>query len=150
MGQITEEQLSVIKSLTCERLTQNDKNKEVIRDFINNRNKGLSDSLREEAWEEDANGSIAYYLIKDKDGNALFFFSLKCGALSEQLKEEQLAQNTKYWKALERILKNSVNGDQTASLIMEKFRSGKNLSDEELKEIIKTQSKRGSCDFSVN
>ena len=98
-------------------------------------------SLREEAWEEDANGSVAYYLIKDKEGNALFFFSLKCGALFEQLNEEQLKQNATYWKALERVLKNSNNGDQTAVLILEKLRSGKNLTKDDLKEIIKFQSK---------
>lgn len=98
--------------------------------------------MREEAWEEDANGSVAYYLIKDKDGNAFFFFSLKCGALFEQLNEERLKQNANYWKALERILKNSANGDQTAFLIMEKLRSGKNLTGDDLKEIIKIQSKK--------
>ena len=112
MGRITKEQLAIIDSLTCERLTISEANKTVIQNFENNRNKGLVDSLREEAWEEDANGSVAYYLIKDKEGYALFFFSLKCGALFEQLNEEQLKQNATYWKALERILKNSDNGDQ--------------------------------------
>ena len=142
MGKITKEQQTIIDSLTCERLTKDEANKTLIQDFENNRNKGLADSLREEAWEEDANGSVAYYLIKDKDGNALFFFSLKCGALFEQLNEERLKQNANYWKALERILKNSANGDQTAVLIMEKLRSGKNLTDDDLKEIIKIQSKK--------
>ena len=141
MGKITKKQLSLIDSLTCERLTKHDANKVLIQDFENNRNKGLVYSLREEAWEEDANGSVAYYLIKDKDGNILFFFSLKCGALFEQLNEERLKQNANYWKALEHILKNSANGDQTAVLIMEKLRSGKNLTDDDLKEIINIQSK---------
>ena len=142
MGKITKEQLAIIDSLTCERLTISEANKTVIQDFENNRNKGLAVSLREEAWEEDANGSVAYYLIKDKEGNALFFFSLKCGALFEQGNEEQLKQNATYWKALERILKNSNNGDQTAVLILEKLRSGKNLTKDDLKEIIKIQSKK--------
>ena len=96
MGKITKEQQTIIDSLTCERLTKDEANKTLIQDFENNRNKGLADSLREEAWEEDANGSVAYYLIKDKDGNALFFFSLKCGALFEQLNEERLKQNANY------------------------------------------------------
>lgn len=77
MGRITKEQLAIIESLTCERLTKHEANKVLIQDFENNRNKGLADSLREEAWEEDANGSVAYYLIKDKDGNALFLLLIE-------------------------------------------------------------------------
>ena len=57
MGKITKEQQAIIDSLTCERLTKDEANKTLIQDFENNRNKGLADSLREEAWEEDANGS---------------------------------------------------------------------------------------------
>ena len=49
MGKITKEQQAIIDSLTCERLTKDEANKTLIQDFENNRNKGLADSLREEA-----------------------------------------------------------------------------------------------------
>ena len=78
MENITPEQQEIINSLQCVRLTSDEAHRDLIKSFNNIRNNGLADSLRAEAWEDDANGSVAYYLIKDKDNNALFFFSLKC------------------------------------------------------------------------
>ena len=142
MEKITPEQEKIIKSLRCVRLTSDEAHRGIIQSFNNIRNNGLADSLRAEAWEDDANGSVAYYLIKDKDGNALFFFSLKCGALFNQLNEEQIRQDAKVGKALEQIIKTADKDDPTAMLIMEKIRSGKHISDEELKQYIKGYSYR--------
>lgn len=84
--------LSLLKSLYCERLTSNSENKELIKSFTNKRNRGLAESLKNSAWEEDGQGHIAYYLIKDKNGHILFFFSLKCGVLFELLDKKELEE----------------------------------------------------------
>lgn len=137
MENITPEQQEIINSLQCVRLTSDEAHRDLIKSFNNIRNNGLADSLRAEAWEDDANGSVAYYLIKDKDNNALFFFSLKCGALFNQLNEEQIRQDAKIGKALEQIIKTADKDDPTAMLIMEKIRSGKQITDEELRQYIR-------------
>ncbi len=137
MSEITKEQQDIISSLKCVRLTSDEAHKTLIQGFINHRNNGLAASLRQEAWEDDADGSVAYYIVKDASGNALFFFSLKCGALFNHLNEEQIQHNAKLWNALERIIENSGKSDPTAILIMEKLRTGKNLTTEELTEYIK-------------
>ena len=75
---ITSEQESILDSFTCERLSSNSINKEVIQNFHNVQNCGLVDYLKEIAWNEDIEGHTAFYLIKNSNGEAVFFFSLKC------------------------------------------------------------------------
>ena len=87
---ITEEQLKLLGSLSCHRLSSKNEHKDLILYFENNRNPNLIDSLRKTAWGEDEDGSTAYYLIKNSDGIPLFFFSLKCGALYLHLDEAHL------------------------------------------------------------
>lgn len=53
----------------------------LVENFFNRRNTSLVHTLQNEAMEEDEEGSVAYYVIKDKDENILFFFSLKSGSL---------------------------------------------------------------------
>lgn len=132
MSKITIEQFHLINSLRCERLTSNIINKELILRFENHRNNGLAESLRQEAWSDDAEGNVNYYLIKDTNDNILFFFSLKCGALFHHLNEEQIQYKAKLWNTLESILKNPDTSDPTAMLIIEKLRTGKDVTDEDL------------------
>ncbi len=78
---ITSKQREILKSLKCERLSSNDENLRLVEDFYNRRNPSLEQTLKNEAMEEDIDGSVAYYVIKDINDNILFFFSLKNGSL---------------------------------------------------------------------
>lgn len=74
-------QETLLDSLVCERLSSDFQNMRRVDDFFNRRNESLVHTLQNEAFEEDSEGSIAYYVVKDKYGNILFFFSLKSGSL---------------------------------------------------------------------
>ncbi len=82
--QITVEQKALLSSFTCERLSWDTNNMRLIDDFYNSRNESLVHTLQNEAMADDEEGKIAYYLIKDADGNILFFFSLKSGSLYDE------------------------------------------------------------------
>ena len=81
---ITEEQRAILDSLVCERLSRNSSNMREIDSFFNSKNEKLVERLLNEAYSEDENDQIAYYLVKDKDGHILFYFSLKCGQLYDR------------------------------------------------------------------
>ena len=78
---ITKQQRLILDSLKCERLSSNPDNLYLVESFTNRRNESLEHTHKNEAMEEDEEGSVAYYLIKDSDDNILFFFSLKSGSL---------------------------------------------------------------------
>jgi len=80
MSSITNEQLDILNQFKCERLTDDANNKSLIKDFINTRNIGIVENLKDEAWEEDQNNKVVYYLIKKSD-DIVLFFSIKCGGL---------------------------------------------------------------------
>ena len=71
---ITEEQKALLESLRCERLASNQDNMRIVENFFNRRNPSLVNTLQNEAFEEDEDGSIAYYVVKDAKGHILFFF----------------------------------------------------------------------------
>lgn len=48
----------------------------------------MEHTLKNEAYEEDVAENIAYYLIKDKKENILFYFSIKYGILYDLFGEE--------------------------------------------------------------
>ena len=73
-----------LQSLSFERLSSNADNFRLVDDFFNRRNDGIADTLRNEAFSEDEDGTTAYYLVKHENGRILFFFSLKCGLLYDQ------------------------------------------------------------------
>lgn len=78
---ITDEQKAILEGFTCERLKDNPENLFLIRSFTHKDGAGLVDKLKKVAWNEDREGSTAYYLIKNRDGEIVLFFSLKCGVL---------------------------------------------------------------------
>lgn len=78
---ITAKQSALLDRLRCERLSSNPSNMSLVDNFFNRRNSSLEHTLQNEAMEEDEEGSIAYYVIKDTEDNILFFFSLKSGSL---------------------------------------------------------------------
>ena len=78
------ELLQGLRCLSCERLSSDTDNLRLVDDFFNRRNDGIAQTLRNEAFAEDEEGSTAYYVVKHESGDILFFFSLKCGMLYDQ------------------------------------------------------------------
>ncbi len=58
---ITEEQQKTLDSLRCERLSSNDNNLRSVDEFVNYRNDSIANVLRNEAYEEDEQGRVAYF-----------------------------------------------------------------------------------------
>lgn len=78
---ITDTQKAILEGLTCERLSNNPDNMRLVDAFFNRRNPSLVQTLQNEAMEEDYEGQVAYYIVKDNNGHILFYFSLKSGTL---------------------------------------------------------------------
>lgn len=85
---INDEQLQILKSFQCERLSYKKENESLIREFTNKKGKKLVEYLKENAWREDINNETAFYLIKNEFGKPCLFFSLKCGAMYELFDEK--------------------------------------------------------------
>ena len=137
--QITEEQKRILDSLTCERLSSNPDNLREVENFYNLRNGSLEHTLKDVAYEEDEANHIAYYLIKDADGNILFYFSLKCGMLYDNLDQgEQLRKLNDLFRflvELENDSSSTVEDRQTINSILESIRTRKGLVKEDLAKI---------------
>lgn len=80
MGKINDEQRQILDSLIIERIKES-KDASVIKGFSNKHNTNLVSVLQNRAMDLDCSGSIAYYLVKTKNGDLLFYFSLKSGIL---------------------------------------------------------------------
>lgn len=78
---ITPEQKAILDRFTCERLSARSENLYEIQDFYSRRGEGLVNSLLSRGWLSDTRGIIAYYLIRNPEGEIVMFFSLKCGVL---------------------------------------------------------------------
>lgn len=85
MACITEQQRAILDRFSIERLSDSEDNLRLVTDFQNNRSDSLTNKIQSEAFEEDEKGTVAFYVIKDKDGNIVFYFSLKCGQLYDKL-----------------------------------------------------------------
>lgn len=136
---ITKEQESILNSLTCERLSENDNNLRAVESFSNWRNANLADTLKDAAFQEDAEGNIAYYVVKHPNGNILFYFSLKCGSLYESIKGmDSLTRVRELYNYIVE-LKNDpeLNADEKQSIesIIERIRTGKGLIKNDLAQI---------------
>lgn len=80
----TEEKRNYFQKFTCEILTSNQKNKELISSFVSKKaNNQLEAYIKNEdrAWSEDSDGETRVYLVKDESGEIALFFSIKCGLL---------------------------------------------------------------------
>ena len=81
---ITPAQEAVLRSFTCQRLTEEKDNLHLAWEFLSHRNRGLEEKLKFEAWQEDMEGvPAAYYVIKMPSGRIALYFSLKCGTLCD-------------------------------------------------------------------
>ena len=141
--QITEEQKRILDSLTCERLSSNPDNLREVENFYNLRNGSLEHTLKDVAYEEDEASHIAYYLIKDAEGNILFYFSLKCGMLYDSVdQEEQLRKLNDLYRLLVELENDSSSTAEeklTINSILESIRTRKGLVKEDLAKISRTK-----------
>lgn len=137
--QITEEQQQILNSLVCERLFSNENNLRLVDTFCNVRNGSLEHTLKNEAYEEDEAGNIAYYLIKDKDENILFYFSIKCGILYDLFGEEEKLRKINdlflFLVELEKDPSSTKEDKETIASILESIRTRKGLVKKELSKI---------------
>lgn len=145
MSRITEQQKKVLESFSIERLSASDINLRLVGSFSNPKSDSLTNKIQSDAYEEDENGSVAYYVIKDPEGNILFYFSLKCGQLYDKLIEkEQLRLIKNLFKYFDEIEKEKSTSDEDRKLIMEireSVRASKGISKEKLEKIQKKDNK---------
>lgn len=138
---ITEEQRDILDSLVCERLSRNSNNMREIDSFFNSKNEKLVERLLNEAYSEDENDKIAYYLVKDKDGHILFYFSLKCGQLYDRHLDFDLYKLlVELYDGLLKMKKESDTTPEDAVVInkvLEEIRSRKGIIKADLKRISK-------------
>ncbi len=117
----------------------------LVDNFFNSRNPSLVQTLQNEAWEEDADSSIAYYLIKDSNDNILFFFSLKNGSLYDQHLDTHTLQLLKELNQfVQESLQNSDLTDEEKgvfSSFQEKIRTQKGISKVDLDKLPKKKDK---------
>ncbi len=141
---ITEDQRRHIDRLYCERLSSNDENLRLVNDFFNVRNTSISDTLQNEAYEEDDSGKVAYYVVKNEVGNILFYFSLKCGMLYDSFIDDRSLQLlNKLMVYLDEVSVQSVLSDDETVVVnkfREKLRSHKGLTKREIEQIPKVRS----------
>ena len=143
---ITEEQLAVLDSLRCERFSSNIQNLYDIESFYNRRNDRLVEPLRNEAYCDDEEGRIAYYLVKHSSGKILFYFSLKCGLLYDRF-----INNDEKMKSLKKLLtcfielkndpETSDEDRETINSIFEKIRTQKGFTKADVAKIKKKKEK---------
>ena len=142
--QITKEQLGILEKFSCERLSQNQEHKDLLKNFKSEKGSLLVDYLNAKAWEEDEKGITAYYLVKAPDNQVVMFFSLKCGALFDPLDEVGMKQRVVTAKELLQAIQNvNKDGDEKLSAIqlLEQYRTGQDISFTEIQRVVKNGAK---------
>lgn len=94
---ITPIQQHYIDSLVCERLSINPDNLRYVEYFANCNNPQLAETLQNEAYQQDENGEIAFYIVRDPKipDIILCYFSLKTGILFDKIGELELLEAKK-------------------------------------------------------
>lgn len=146
MSRITEQQKEILESFSIERLSSSDINLRLVGNFSNPKSDSLTNKIQSDAFEEDENGSVAYYVIKNKaDGGIVFYFSLKCGQLYDKLIEkEQLSLIKNLFQYFDEIEKEESTSEEDRRLIKEireSVRTSKGISKAELEKIQKKDNK---------
>lgn len=128
---ITEEQEQIIDSLHCERLSSNSDNFRLVDDFYNGKNPSIVNTLQNEAFDDDVNHRIAYYVVKGANNEILFYFSLKCGLLYDEFLEgDRLKDMKAFYDHIFQMSKDpSLKGTDKDAInaILEKARTKKGL-----------------------
>lgn len=146
MSRITKQQEKILESFSIERLSSSDINLRLVGNFSNPKSDSLTNKIQSEAFEEDENGSVAYYVVKNKeDGGIVFYFSLKCGQLYDKLIEkEQLRLIKNLFKYFDEIEKEDSTSEEDRRLIKEireSVRTSKGISKADLDKIQKKDNK---------
>lgn len=138
-------QHALLDSMKCVRLSSDEAHKELIKLIENNKNSGLVSYLNDYGWQEDKDGSTAFYIVKDKSSNVLLFFSLKCGALFQHLNEQQIQEQKQLYEIAKKVLisPESDEDKEIASLILDKFRQGGYISECEKETLTTLKSVKG-------
>lgn len=84
MSCITSLQKQTLKSLECLRINSDEKILRDIDNFDNFKNSALVERIQGPAFDEDASGETAYYIIRSADGEIFAYFSIKCGLLFDK------------------------------------------------------------------
>ena len=72
MSGIIERQEKILESFSIERLSSSDINLRLVGNFSNPKSDSLTNKIQSDAFEEDENGSVAFYVIEYKgDGGTL-------------------------------------------------------------------------------
>ncbi len=142
---INDQQHNLLEGLACVRLSSCDAHKELIKLVENRKNSGLVSYLNDYGWQEDKDGSTAFYIIKDKDSNVLLFFSLKCGALFQHLDERQIQEQKQLYEIAKKVVMSPESDEdrEIASLILDKFRQGGYISEDEKETLTTLTSVKG-------
>lgn len=137
---ITESQLELLRSLKCERLSSNTANFSLINDFYNTRNNSLVDTLQGDAYDDDENNRIAYYIVKTVDDKILFFFSLKYGLLYDEFIEgDRLKEIKSFYDTILRMSLDEaqpVENKKAIASILESVRSKKGIKKEDVARVL--------------
>ena len=137
---ITESQLELLRSLKCERLSSNTADFSLINDFYNTRNNSLVDTLQGDAYDDDENNRIAYYIVKTVDDKILFFFSLKCGLLYDEFIEgDRLKEIKSFYDTILRMSLDEaqpVENKKAIASILESVRSKKGIKKEDVARVL--------------
>ena len=132
---ITQSQQQFLNNLICERLTANPINKVLLNGFVSKYSvgQGLISDLKSSGFQEDLDGAIAYYIIKDQTGLMQCFFSLKCGSLFDPSYHNEIKSRIERCnEALKRIRTGAQSRSQEETLLLlEQIRSGWGLPDDE-------------------
>lgn len=136
---ITDGQQQLLDSLICERLSSNEAHLRMVDNFCNGRNGSLEHTLKNEAYAEDEDGNIAFYLIKDADKHILFYFSIKCGMLYDRSGEgEKLRKINELFRFLVELEQDPSSTEEdrkTIDSILENIRARKGLVKKDLSKI---------------
>lgn len=131
---ITQEQMEMLTSYTCQRLSDDPENLQKIQKFFSARGRGLVNKLKACGWEEDCCGSTAYYVIKNAAGQIVMFFSLKCGALFDPGYVQKFMEEFDETRTIYANWRRSQMGDEAAVAYMRELRQL--LGDEEYRKRI--------------
>ena len=100
---ITPAQREILSSFTCQRLSDDPANLNMIQTFHSSRGGGLVRTLRVNGWSADKRSSTAYYVVKNPQGRIVMFFSLKCGTLFDpdyvQRCADEFSDTQQLWRA---------------------------------------------------
>ena len=119
---ITEEQIKVLNSFTCQRLTDDPANLFMIPNFYSNKGNSLVYTLCRHGWNRDKKSTTAYYVIKNPQGRIVMFFSLKCGSLFDPTYVERCKAEFEETKQIREARRLIHTGDQGAAEFLRELR----------------------------